>query len=162
MAWILANGQIPNGAVVRHGCDNPPCCNPAHLEIGTAADNVRDSIVRGRARQPKGMENGHAKLTDEDVLAIRHSTERQREISARFSISQAVVSEIRTGKMWRHIGGPLLRHGQLHFNTKLTIDQVRSIKALLPTTSNREIARTIGCDPATVSRIRTGKQFAKI
>lgn len=59
------------GMVVRHKCDNPSCVNPEHLEIGTQSDNVADCESRGRARHPSCESNGRAKLTAEDVLAIR-------------------------------------------------------------------------------------------
>lgn len=48
VAWELANGPIPAGLVIRHKCDNPPCVNVDHLELGTVADNVRDRDQRGR------------------------------------------------------------------------------------------------------------------
>lgn len=49
VAWRLTNGPIPDGMVVRHYvCDNPPCCNPAHLRLGTQGDNNDDSVSRGR------------------------------------------------------------------------------------------------------------------
>ncbi len=44
------HGAIPDGMVVRHACDNPPCCNPAHLSIGTQQDNAQDASRRGRVR----------------------------------------------------------------------------------------------------------------
>lgn len=43
-------GPIPEGMMVLHSCDNPPCVNPQHLRIGTAADNMADALARGRAR----------------------------------------------------------------------------------------------------------------
>lgn len=47
VAWELANGRpVPDGMVVRHSCDNPPCCNPAHLSIGTMLDNANDMLTR--------------------------------------------------------------------------------------------------------------------
>jgi hypothetical protein len=50
VAWQLANGPIPDGLMVMHSCDNPPCCNVAHLSLGTAADNQADKAAKGRAR----------------------------------------------------------------------------------------------------------------
>lgn len=49
LAWILANGPIPDGLHVLHHCDNPPCCNLAHLFLGTDADNAADRDAKGRA-----------------------------------------------------------------------------------------------------------------
>ena len=48
LAWELANGPIPDGIHVLNHCDNPPCCNPEHLFLGTNADNVADKITKGR------------------------------------------------------------------------------------------------------------------
>lgn len=48
MAWLAFRGEIPSGMWVLHSCDNPPCCNPDHLWLGTPADNVHDSMRKGR------------------------------------------------------------------------------------------------------------------
>lgn len=48
IAWTLTNGPIPDGLLVLHECDNPPCVNPAHLHLGTDADNARERDERGR------------------------------------------------------------------------------------------------------------------
>lgn len=62
-AYMVFVGPVTEGAVVRHNCDNPPCCHPGHLEIGTQADNVRDREERGRGVRPAdrsgpGMDRG--------------------------------------------------------------------------------------------------------
>ena len=47
-AYQLAKGPIPDGAIVMHSCDNPPCINPAHLSVGTQSKNIADMWARGR------------------------------------------------------------------------------------------------------------------
>ena len=62
-------GPIPDGSVVRHKCDNPPCCNPDHLELGTMAENMADMIERGRHRNSKKTrcKRGHSLLDPANV-----------------------------------------------------------------------------------------------
>jgi excisionase family DNA binding protein len=50
VAYMLAKGDIPEGLIILHKCDNPPCCNPAHLRLGTFLDNAEDAINKGRLR----------------------------------------------------------------------------------------------------------------
>lgn len=52
VSWAMHNGEIPQGMCVLHKCDNPPCCNPFHLYLGTNADNNADKVARNR--QAKG------------------------------------------------------------------------------------------------------------
>lgn len=55
IVWEIFNGPIPKGQVVRHKCDNPLCCNPKHLELGTQGDNEKDKYVRDRWGYPADM-----------------------------------------------------------------------------------------------------------
>jgi len=60
-SWVLHFGNIPEGLVVRHRCDNPPCVNPSHLELGTQAENLQDMYARGRAPSNAGREYEYCK-----------------------------------------------------------------------------------------------------
>lgn len=71
VAWIFTFGEIPNGLRVLHTCDNPPCCNPDHLFLGTQANNNADMVAKGRQRILYGEAHGSAKLTTNDVAAMR-------------------------------------------------------------------------------------------
>lgn len=106
LAYELEHGEIPAGLFVLHRCDNPPCCNPAHLYLGTHADNMRDMDERGRRvnRQARGAANGRAKLAVNDVVEIRRlasAGEPQRQIAEQFQITQAAVSSIVTRRTWK-------------------------------------------------------------
>lgn len=49
LAWRLTRGEIPKGMIVMHACDNPPCCNPDHLKLGTYAENSAEASAKGRS-----------------------------------------------------------------------------------------------------------------
>lgn len=107
--WLLHNGPIPDGLCVLHTCDNPPCVNPAHLWLGTQADNMHDCANKGRAVGgiSRGQRHGLAKLTDDKVLEIRRiysaGGTTQRELAGAFEVSQAVINYILLRKTWAHI-----------------------------------------------------------
>ncbi|HZL18621.1 MAG TPA: HNH endonuclease signature motif containing protein, partial [Polyangia bacterium] len=91
VAWELTHGPIPAGLCVLHRCDNPPCCNPEHLFLGTRADNVADMHRKRRAIPASGAANGNARLTESAVLAIcarLDAGERQVDIAADYGITQ--------------------------------------------------------------------------
>ena len=69
IGWVLVNGPIPPGLKILHECDNPPCCNPDHLRLGTQKQNVEDCIAKGRFTI--GEINGMSTLTADKVLTIR-------------------------------------------------------------------------------------------
>ena len=78
VAWLLVHGELPDPAefpALRHGCDFEPCCNVAHLTPGTQLQNMDDMKVRGRRKgivAVRGMAVGSAKLTDDQVVKVRH------------------------------------------------------------------------------------------
>lgn len=112
VAYRITYGPIPAGLCVLHRCDNPPCCNPAHLFLGTNTDNVADREAKGRQlyRKP-GEANGRAKLTAEQVKTIHADTRKQDDIAAAYGISQSTVHRIkaRTAGGWNHLALPSKR-----------------------------------------------------
>lgn len=103
VAWELARGPIPGGLCVLHSCDNPPCCNPSHLFIGTLQDNSRDRDAKGRGADVNGERNPAAKLNREDVANIRRrseSGEAHRSIAALFGIHRNHVGRIVRKERW--------------------------------------------------------------
>lgn len=110
LACELGVRPIPDGMHVLHQCDNPRCINPAHLSLGTHSQNMKECSERGRARIPnpikRGEQNGAAKLADVEVLSIRRllsAGRTQRDIAARFGVSQQTIANIKSGKRWGHI-----------------------------------------------------------
>lgn len=108
VAWELTNGPIPGGLGVLHRCDNPPCCNPDHLFLGTAADNAADMVAKGRAHHPKGKgeQSPAARLTTAQVMFMRTLRSRGASIlqlEALFGVSNQQVSKITSGKSWGHL-----------------------------------------------------------
>ena len=106
VAWEIAHGmRVWRGWEVRHRCDNPPCCNPRHLVLGKQKQNARDREVRNPGYQARGSRQGHAKLTEDQVVAIRYLLEhgvKQRVIAEEFGITQSNVSKIKNHQ-WRHV-----------------------------------------------------------
>lgn len=95
VAWESEVGPIPAGMFVCHVCDNPRCCRPDHLYLGTSADNTRD-------REQRGL-NGMAKLDWTKVAEIRarrESGDLLARIAADYGVSISQVSWICLGKIW--------------------------------------------------------------
>lgn len=99
VSYELTHGPIQQGLVVMHVCDNPPCCNPSHLCVGTLSDNSRDAVRKNRMFRPMPT-----KIGDADALAIRASSERVGVLARKYGVSQALISGIKAGylpKRWR-------------------------------------------------------------
>lgn len=101
-SFLALVGPIPPGKVVMHNCDRPACCNPAHLRLGTQADNLADMRAKGRA--PKG-EACNSVLTEADVMAMRESRLQHKELAASLGCNYETVREARIGANWSHLPG---------------------------------------------------------
>lgn len=132
-AWELTNGPVPDGFCVCHRCDNPSCCNPDHLFLGTVIDNNADRDAKGRqsrgeARRAlmrtcaargdangarknphlyRGEASARAKLREDDVREIRNlyvdGQLSQAAIAARFGLGPQAVGKILLRKRWAHV-----------------------------------------------------------
>ncbi len=111
IAWALYKGQISDGLQVLHKCDNPACCNPDHLFLGTHLDNMRDKAIKGRARPLKGENSNFHKLTDANVLFIRSNQNSftGKKFSEMFSVTEGAISKVLNGKTWKHLLEPISR-----------------------------------------------------
>lgn len=115
IAWELTNGPIPDGLRVLHRCDNPPCCNPAHLFLGTQGDNVQDMWDKqrhgARAKPPvghrcRGEAHHSARLTATDVVEVRRLAADGmsiRAIAEQFGITPQSTRAIVQRKNWKHV-----------------------------------------------------------
>ncbi len=101
VAFLMAGGILEKGMVVRHTCDNPPCCNPNHLIRGTQKDNGLDAVQRGRL--PIGSRRPQAKLNEDIVKAILSDHRKQSEIAASYNVDPALISRIKNRKRWKHV-----------------------------------------------------------
>lgn len=105
--WSVTNGDISVGLSILHKCDNPSCCNPKHLFIGTQQDNVDDREFKGRGNQPKGIKHNKAKLTEAQVLEIRERYAKggisQSQLAAEYDLQQTNIGFIIRRVTWRHI-----------------------------------------------------------
>lgn len=106
--WMYehAVGPIPNGLLVRHKCDNPPCVNPNHLEVGTSKDNCKDMLVRGRRPDRHGEKHPLARLKADQVLEIRKLAScgaTQKALSLKFNVGRGQIGKIVHRTNWRHI-----------------------------------------------------------
>ena len=103
---LMLAGVDVDGLVVRHSCDNPPCVNPAHLSTGTKADNSADMVTRDR--HARGSRSGTSKLTERQVAEIRArqaAGELHRVLAAEYGVSRVTITNIVSGKTWRHVTG---------------------------------------------------------
>jgi len=106
VAYTLFVGAIPDGMVVMHACDNPKCCNPAHLGVGTNLDNQRDMIAKGRklTGAARGSDSYKAVLNEDKVRYIKaHPELSNSELGVKFGVVSNTINAIRKGKSWEHI-----------------------------------------------------------
>lgn len=167
VSWMIHNGAIPDGMFVCHSCDNPKCVRPSHLFLGTAMDNKRDSINKGR--HAIGSAVTIAKLSEDDVHHIcrmlMDETVRYNTVAIKYGVTSRTIILIATGKTWCSITKdyeiPLRRPyvGSANMLAKLTEDKVREIRKeyALGGVSHGQLAKKYGVSRPGITRVLQGK-----
>ena len=110
--WTMVHGPIPDDLVVCHRCDNPLCCNPDHLFLGSNRDNSQDMVSKGRQRGNKGehsvrgSNHPHAKLTEDAVRDIRKrfsQGDTSSTLGRQYSVTKETILSVVHRKTWRHV-----------------------------------------------------------
>lgn len=96
--WEQCFGEIPDGMLVCHKCDNRQCVNPEHLFLGTNRQNMLDAC--GKHRIAFGKRNGSTKLTEEQVTEIRESNLNQYALAEKYGVGQSTIRDIKLGMTW--------------------------------------------------------------
>lgn len=99
--YELYKGNIPEGMVVMHQCDNPQCINPEHLSVGTHKDNTHDMIQKRRNHY--GVKNYQAKLNDDLVRYIRSSKIGCTTLARELGVSKTLILKVRWNEIWTHV-----------------------------------------------------------
>jgi len=105
VAWELIKGPIPNGMHVLHKCDNPSCCNPFHLFLGTDADNMADRNRKGRQAWGSAMNrpDGLNEWLVCGIMARYLQGISCRQLAREFGISSSTAARIINGKIWARL-----------------------------------------------------------
>jgi len=103
LSWMLHNGQIPEGMLICHTCDNRGCVNPDHLFLGTYKENTQDAVDKGR--MSRGEKNGNSKLTKDQVVAIKKEWKameykNKAELARKYGVTDTQIGRIISGSRW--------------------------------------------------------------
>lgn len=168
VAYFLHFKTWPGESLVCHSCDNPPCCNPAHLFLGTHKDNARDCHNKGRHPIMRGSGHASSRLNEESVSAMRHSYATEdisySDIAKQYGVAVETIAQAVSGKTWKHVPNPVqadkskIIRGEKIGTSKLTEEQVREIRTkYIPRKySTRRLAREYGMHRDTIEKILKG------
>ena len=104
IAYELTYGDIPEGLCILHSCDNPACCNPKHLRIGTHKDNMKDMLDKGRRFKTEKENNPNHKLiqcqVDEIRILYSLGNTSYKKLGKKFHVTDVQIGNIVRKDMW--------------------------------------------------------------
>lgn len=172
LMWMLHNKtNIPKKDCICHSCDNPPCCNPAHLFLGSQADNLKDARDKGKMEMARGINHHATELSEDDIRQIRYLGQTKmthKDIGERFGTTRMSVNDIIHKRTWAHIDPewePLeyKSKGVTHPNAKLDEDKVRKIRQLLNKgKSQQAVAKIFDVSRGTIDSIIRNKSWTHV
>jgi hypothetical protein len=161
LSWQIHCSSIPQGMCICHHCDNPSCVNPAHLFMGTPADNTADMVAKGR----QGRGRGGSRLSKTDVLRIRKlyadGVILIRDLAKEHEVDRATICRVLRGETWKDVGGPITPP---RYEQKLTRQQVNEIRRRYAeeNITQKELANEYGIHHSHVSYLCAGKRQAEL
>jgi hypothetical protein len=167
VAWALSrDGMLPisraGAHAICHRCDNPPCCNPAHLFDGMQSDNAKDMWTKRRGKAPTpmlGVEHAGAILNDDLVGQMRSeraSGATFRALQRKYKVHWATIRDAVTGITWEHLDAPVCDRAR-RSPTMLTEEIVTLARSGLAT--DAELAQRFGVEVHAVASARIGKTW---
>lgn len=100
VSYTLYCGEIPDGMVICHTCDNPRCVNPNHLFLGTQQENLADMTSKGRRKYPVDFGGSNRILNEDSVLEILLSGDTSASLSRKYGVTDAAIRAVRNGITW--------------------------------------------------------------
>lgn len=158
MTYTMFKGNIPKGMCILHKCDNPGCCNPEHLFVGTRSDNMQDMLAKGRGskRQVFGEEHSHTSFTELDILEIRkdwhESTISCRDLGEIHGVTPGCISAICRGENWVQL--PITTpHPKRHLSRRAMDYKDEILCAFLEGDTISKISRDINMSRQSITRL---------
>lgn len=161
LSYLAQFGELPQEKMVCHSCDNPSCIKPEHLFLGTNDDNMLDMLGKGRQQKRRGEDHSQARLSNEQVLAIRMDDRIYRLIAEDYGISMPTIANIKAKRIWKNLESEVVSigyaKGERSGSARLTTAQVIEIKA--DTRTHQQIADHYGVARTTIGAIKRGKNW---